>query len=166
LHLLENSTGTWYLWHEHLWYVYLWYKQRVQRSLIFWASLKSHSLEKKWVRSLFHSHFSNVSALLIITHLKRVHSFFNHFFFKFPMILWVLNIGIELCHLRTLVTQPRLQLTPNQMELRSMDLYIQIFCRFQKCKQKVTPPSLPFSQKVASRAALSTGPKKIPDTKA
>ena len=56
--------------------------QRVQRSLIFWASLKSHSLEKKWVRSLFHSHFSNVSALLIITHLKRVHSFFNHFFFQ------------------------------------------------------------------------------------
>ena len=56
--------------------------QRVQRSLIFWASLKSHSLEKKWVGSLFHSHFSNVSALLIITHLKRVHSFFNHFFFQ------------------------------------------------------------------------------------
>ena len=41
--------------------------QRVQRSLIFWASLNSHSLEKKWVRSLFHSHFQKLSALLIIT---------------------------------------------------------------------------------------------------
>ena len=41
--------------------------QHVQRSLIFWASLNSHSLEKKWVRSLFHSHFQKLSALLIIT---------------------------------------------------------------------------------------------------
>ena len=59
-----------------------WNYQCVQRSLIFWASLKSHSLEKKWVHSLFHSHFQNLSALLIITLLKRVHSFFNHFFFQ------------------------------------------------------------------------------------
>ena len=71
----------------------------------------------------------------------------------------------------TLVTQPMLQLTPNQTELRSMDLYNQIFCRFQKCIQKVPPPSLPCRRKKknvvwASRAALTTGPKKIPDAKA
>ena len=43
-----------------------------------------------------------------------------------------------------LVTQPMLQLRPNWSELRSMDYYHQIFCRFRKCKRKVPPPS-PFS---------------------
>ena len=43
--------------------------------------------------------------------------------------------------LRTLVTQPMLQRQPNPTELRSMDHYHQIFCRFQKCKRKVPPPS-------------------------
>ena len=41
-----------------------------------------------------------------------------------------------------LVTQPMLQLRPNQTELRSMDYYHQIFCRFQKPKRKNPPPSL------------------------
>ena len=41
----------------------------------------------------------------------------------------------------SLVTQPMLQLRPNWSELRSMDYYHQIFCRFQKCKRKVPPPS-------------------------
>ena len=41
----------------------------------------------------------------------------------------------------TLVTQPMLQRQPNRKELRSMDSYIQILCRFQKCKRKVPPPS-------------------------
>ena len=51
------------------------------------------------------------------------------------------------CHLQalvviiTLVTQPMLQLRPNCTELRSMDYYHQIFCRFRKCKWKVPPPS-------------------------
>ena len=34
------------------------------------------------------------------------------------------------------------QLRPNCTELRSMDYYHQIFCRFRKCKRKVPPPSL------------------------
>ena len=42
----------------------------------------------------------------------------------------------------TLVTQPMLQPRPNRTELRSMDSYIQILSRFQKCKKKVPPPSL------------------------
>ena len=50
----------------------------------------------------------------------------------------------------TLVTQPMLQLKPNWLELRSMDLYNQILYRFQKCKRKVPPPPPPkkrfFSQ--------------------
>ena len=33
-----------------------------------------------------------------------------------------------------LVTQPIMQRRLNPMELRSMDSYIQILCRFQKCK--------------------------------
>ena len=39
------------------------------------------------------------------------------------------------------------QLRPNQTELRSMDLYNQILCRFQKYKRKVPPPSLPPFEK-------------------
>ena len=42
----------------------------------------------------------------------------------------------------SLVTQPMLQGRPNRTELRSMDSYIQILCRFKKCKRKVPPPSL------------------------
>ena len=42
----------------------------------------------------------------------------------------------------TLVTQPMLQCWPNCTEIKSMDSYIQILCRFQKCKQKVPPPLL------------------------
>ena len=42
----------------------------------------------------------------------------------------------------TLVTQPMLQRLLNRTELRLMDSYIQILCRFQKCNQKVLPPSL------------------------
>ena len=41
-----------------------------------------------------------------------------------------------------LVTQPMPQLRPNRSLLRSMDYYHQIFCRFQKRKRKVPPPSL------------------------
>ena len=44
----------------------------------------------------------------------------------------------------SLVTQPMLQHRQNGAELRSIDSYIQILCKFQKSKQKV--PSL-FTQK-------------------
>ena len=37
----------------------------------------------------------------------------------------------------SLVTQPMLQCRPNHTELILMDSYIQILCRFQKCKRKV-----------------------------
>jgi hypothetical protein len=46
-----------------------------------------------------------------------------------------------------LVTQPMLQHQPNRTELRSMDSYIQILCRFQKYKQKVPPLSLLNNEK-------------------
>ena len=51
------------------------------------------------------------------------------------------------CLAYTLVTQPMLQRQPNRTELRLMDSYIQILCRFQKCKQKVPPPSLLNNEK-------------------
>ena len=41
----------------------------------------------------------------------------------------------------TLVTQPMMQCWPNPTELRSMDSYIQILCRFQKSKRKFPSPS-------------------------
>ena len=50
-------------------------------------------------------------------------------------------------HSTSLVTQPMLQRRPKRTELRSMDSYIQILCRFQKCKQKVPPPSLLSNEK-------------------
>ena len=48
---------------------------------------------------------------------------------------------------QAVVTQPMLQLRPNWSELRSMDYYHQIFCRFRKCKRKVPPPSPLSTQK-------------------
>ena len=44
--------------------------------------------------------------------------------------------------------QPMLQRRPNWTELRSMDSYIQILCRFQKCKRKVPPPTLLSTKKL------------------
>ena len=44
----------------------------------------------------------------------------------------------------SIVTQPMLQCWPNCTELRSMDSYIQILCRFYKYKGKV-PPLLLFN---------------------
>ena len=43
---------------------------------------------------------------------------------------------------QVLVTQPMIQCRTNWTELRSMDSYIQILCRFQKFRWKVPPPSL------------------------
>ena len=47
----------------------------------------------------------------------------------------------------SLVTQPILQRRPNRTELRLMDSFIQILCRFQKSKRKV-PPLSPLSYKI------------------
>ena len=44
------------------------------------------------------------------------------------------------CSLFYIVTQPMLQRQLNRTELRLMDSFIQILCRFQKCKRKVPPP--------------------------
>merc|ERR1712129_333662 len=56
---------------------------------------------------------------------------------------------LSLCFhaVKSLVTQAMLQLRPNYTELRSMDLFNQILCRFQKYKQKVPPPSPLFGRK-------------------
>ena len=50
-------------------------------------------------------------------------------------------------NLKSLVTQPMMQRQPNCTELRLMDSYIQILCRFQKSMQKVPPLSLPCTKK-------------------
>ena len=43
----------------------------------------------------------------------------------------------------TLATQPMMQRQPNTTDLRSMDSYNQILCRFQKSKLKLhRPPSV------------------------
>jgi hypothetical protein len=48
----------------------------------------------------------------------------------------------------TIVTHPMLQRRLiNPTELRLMDSYIQIFCRVQKCNQKVPPTSPPCTKK-------------------
>ena len=65
------------------------------------------------------------------------------FFWRFePKIKKILRLShLYYCPVTPLVTQPMLQLRPNWSELRSMDYYHQIFCRFRKCKRKVPPPS-------------------------
>ena len=45
------------------------------------------------------------------------------------------------------ITLPMLQCRPNCMELRLVDSYIQILCRFQKYKRKIPPPSLLSTKK-------------------
>jgi hypothetical protein len=57
------------------------------------------------------------------------------------------DTDFETCVKLTLVTQPMMQRRPNQTELRSMDSYIQILCRFQKSERKVPPPSQPYTKK-------------------
>ena len=57
----------------------------------------------------------------------------------------------------TLVTQPMLQMRPNQMELRSMDCCRQFCCRFRKCKRKISSPLLlinDFEKNVTIRSSL------------
>ena len=56
--------------------------------------------------------------------------------------------------IKSLVTQPMLQCRPNPTELRLMDSYIQILCRFQKCKGKVPPPSLLSNEKSKSEKKI------------
>ena len=88
----------------------------------------------------------------------RCYSFYPH---RIQIILlWLFMLGIENTYCLekiecskaiALVTQPMLQRQPNCSELRLMDsmihrFYIQILCRFQKCKQKV--PSGSFLKKV------------------
>jgi hypothetical protein len=54
------------------------------------------------------------------------------------------NIDVQYQEIYTdipLVTQPMMQRQLNPTELRLMDSYIQILCRFQKSKRKVPPPS-------------------------
>ena len=64
----------------------------------------------------------------------------------FPM-QWVNQLNCQCFHpnhslqRHYLVTQPMLQHQLNRTEIRKMDSYIQISCRFQKCKRKVPPPS-------------------------
>ena len=67
------------------------------------------------------------------------------------IIFLALAYGSRACRTKplwqALVTQPMLQLRPNCTELRSLDYYHQICCRFQKCKRKVPPPSLLNNEK-------------------
>ena len=82
---------------------------------------------------------------------QTVALYLDEFFFR-SLILWIMNTTILMIISSTLVTQPMSQLRPNCTELRSMDYYHQIFCRFQKCKRKVPPPSPLSTQKSPSVA--------------
>ena len=78
----------------------------------FWTSLKSHSLVKNWVRSLFHSFLKKKSALFFSTPSKGVRSFYHsflsrnfrdnprnflNFFKKYKYILRYLELGFLEC---------------------------------------------------------------------
>ena len=66
----------------------------------------------------------------------------------FRQIIWRDQDIIELFHtVSSLVTPPKIKRQPNPTELRLMDSYIQILCRFQKSKRKFPPPSLLCTKK-------------------
>ena len=65
--------------------------------------------------------------------------------FGLKLVLWCLGYIDNQLEAVTLVTQPMLQHRPNSMELRSMDSYTQILCKFQKCKRRVPPPPLLYN---------------------
>ena len=69
--------------------------QCVQRSLIFWASLNSHSLEKNECAHSFTPIFKNWVRSWSSLFYKECTLFSIIFIPKFPIILWVLNVGIE-----------------------------------------------------------------------
>ena len=72
--------------------------------------------------------YSHCMYILGLAHTYNIHTY-NLLGFKYVPVS------------TALVTQPMLQRRPNPTELRLMDSYIQILCRFQKCKRKVPPPS-------------------------
>ena len=87
---------------------------------------------------------SDLNDVLCIFHLELLRDLHFEIFFEFESeknffvsYKWTTKITLD-----ALVTQPMSQLRPNYTELRSMDYYHQIFCRFRKCKRKVPPPSL------------------------
>ena len=93
--------------------------------------------------------FSNFhSFILLVISLKDLHCM--TWYYAKQEICWkpsnklkrltLYDIVILRC---TLVTQPMIQRRLNPTELRSIDCYIQILCRFQKSKQKVPPPPPP-----------------------
>jgi hypothetical protein len=84
----------------------------------------------------------NYSRSIFVCHIWPKHSRFLWFY----AFIWVCSPWYRACSFcpmfaKALVTQPMMQRWPNPTELRSMDYYHQIFCRFQKCKRKVPPPS-------------------------
>ena len=93
---------------------------------------------------------------------KSIFVYFNQLFYWFKvdvqLVSWELEAtpsatpffktAYKISHPpRSLVTQPMLQHRPNRTELRSMDSYVQILCRFQKCTRKVPPPSILSTKK-------------------
>ena len=113
------------------------------------------------ILKLIHRDISSAYFFLIVDLRERgtrfvLTLFMRHYFSGQIILELILTIqNMEICYRKpgslaninvnciglSLVTQPMLQRRPNPTELRSMDSYIQILCRFQKCKRKVPSPS-------------------------
>ena len=97
--------------------------------------------------SNFSSHSHKVSDVECSTDDLRTHSR-DHSVSILLDFISTITITNEANHsVSTLLTQPMLHRRLNRTELRSMNSYIQILCRFQKCKRKVPPPSLLSNEK-------------------
>ena len=116
----------------------------------FWRSICSAIFD--WVRELMmikckNSKVSQMALQMLLQ--KRFHSITTYYK---PLNSWQWsNSGFLLSGSNSLyqplVTLPMMQRRPNPTELRSMDSYFQMLCRFQKIKWKVPPLSLPCTKK-------------------
>ena len=80
--------------------------------------------------------------VLLAPYIKKMETYIAHIlgFLMVWYYVYLRTTYVAAVSRSSLVTQPMLQLRPNWSELRSMDYYHQIFCRFRKCKQKLLPP--------------------------
>ena len=87
-------------------------------------------------RIFFQNFFSEFFFIYKNLHIEPFNTVHKNGLFLFLCTSRLLKLGDF-----ALVTQPMQQLRPNPTELRLMDYYHQIFCRFWKCKRKVPQPT-------------------------
>ena len=84
------------------------------------------------MKILKHWNSLNIEVFVQTGHFLRVDLFLRLQEYLQSKSLYIRNWALGWFYAGSLVTQPMMQRQPNPTELRSMDSYIQILCRFQK----------------------------------